>query len=237
MVESAQGCGTKIFGTRSLRTRAVLRQRRCDERTQNHEQIYELASILTVDPTSEIEADCFLLSAPILRPTDVLFRANQTTQESAIDITAAALDAGVASDDCAKSSKHDKLREYQDLIPALPYQDNRYFPAVFTCVATLMSTASSRNQPTTQPSARYGFQRHASVLETTLACGHPAAADLLAPRAWPRRLCAASVGPADACRVPLLLVRGEMPHAASLLSFLFSSLVASSRPCCAPSHA
>ena len=76
--------------------------------------------------------------APILRPTDVLFRADHATQESAIEITTAALDAGVASNDCAESSKLDTLREYQDLVPALPYQDNSYFPGVFTCVATLM---------------------------------------------------------------------------------------------------
>ena len=89
------GCGTKVLGTRSLRTRAVVRQRRCDERTQ----IHELAPILTLDPTSEIEADCLLPSAPFLCPTDVLSPATHATQESAIDITTAALDAGVPSSD------------------------------------------------------------------------------------------------------------------------------------------
>ena len=59
------GSGTKILGTRSLRTRAVLRQRICDERTQNNEQINKLASILTVDPHQRLR----LMASCRVRPS------------------------------------------------------------------------------------------------------------------------------------------------------------------------
>ena len=144
-------CGECVLDTKGYHALCCAR----GESTVGHNRVRDVfhAGFHLADPTSEIEVPGLVVSAPTLRPADVLTHAAIRGELTAVDVGVSCPNASGAGSDSTETMKQDKLDRYGPYLQELSAQGITYRPAMLSCYGKFHPDASQMMETACQLAA------------------------------------------------------------------------------------
>ena len=138
------------------------------EATRGHNNVRGVVLQLAhlADPSASSEPLNLILSAPMLRPADILTSAAFPGCLAALDIGVSSPDSTGAGDDCCESMRARKCNDYANYLPELQNNGVRYQPLTFSAYGRMhLETESVLLSLSLRAARRRGLRDHRPILK------------------------------------------------------------------------